>query len=212
MISDTKLFLEGKLPPVDMLPLQRSYAHLPADTYAAEGLRSRRYSCFFLDANNTIRKLTQKDFMQTKEYNSYVGDVQRKFEPIEDNVVQDLAFLQMFIEFRKNTGLSAESVIEVHQIRWHCDRTVKIPAPEGIHRDGFDYVAVYMVNTINLDGGDIMVYPTPESAPIYKKRLQPGEYLVVNDKQIYHYAAPLVPMANENEGCWDLIVLTANNI
>lgn len=210
MITETNIFLEGKLPPVDMTGLQASYAHLPADTFAEAGLRSRRYSRFWLGADNSVKKLTQQDFMQTKEYNSYVGDVHRKFEPIEDALIHDPAFKEMLIQFRLHTGLSAESVIEAHQIRWHCDRHVKIPAPEGIHRDGFDFVGMFQVNVHNVGGGDIMVYETPESAPMYKKQMQPGEYIMVNDKKIYHFAAPLVPMPNNDNGYWDLMVLTAN--
>ncbi|MGB4056752.1 MAG: 2OG-Fe dioxygenase family protein [Alphaproteobacteria bacterium] len=209
MIKGEQLYELGWLPLTDLSSLQNSFSNLPEDTYAEKRLRSRRYSCYRYQ-NGALQKLSHKEFMQSKNINKAVGDVERKFEPIDSALETNPVFLKMFEEFRARTNLSDESVIEAHQIRWHCARRVKIPAPEGVHQDGFDYIAMFMVNSVNIDGGEIMIYPTPDEAPIFKKNLDPGEFVVLNDKKLFHFASPLVPRPNKDEGYWDLVVLTAN--
>jgi hypothetical protein len=209
MIVNGTLYETGHLN-VELSALQQTFHNLPEDRYAEKRLRSRRYSRYKLKSGK-LEHLPQKDFMQVKEINKAVGDVERHFEEIETKLEDNPAFIKLFQEFREHTNLSEDSVIEAHQIRWHCKRFVKIPAPEGIHRDGFDFIAMFMVNTYNVDGGDIMIYPSLDAPPSFKKKLAPGDYVMLNDKQLYHYAAPLVPNANDDEGYWDLIVLTAND-
>ncbi len=210
MIVNGTLYETGHLELKDLNKLQATFSNLPEDPYAEKRLRSRRYSRYKLTKSGKLTHLTHKEFMQSKNINKAVGDVERNFEEIESKLESNPAFVKMFEEFRSHTNLSEESVIEAHQIRWHCKRFVKIPAPEGIHQDGFDFIAMYMVNAHNVDGGDIMIYPSLDSPPSFKKRLNPGDYVMLNDKQLYHYAAPLVPNANDEEGYWDLMVLTAN--
>lgn len=210
MISNSTLFETGHLSLDGLKNLQATFANLPEDKYAEKRLRSRRYSRYKLDKNGMLHHMVHKDFMQVKEINKAVGDVERRFEEIDKKLERNPAFLKMFHEFRAHTNLSEGSIIEAHQIRWHCKRFVKIPAPEGIHKDGFDFIAMFLVDSHNIEGGDIMIYPSLDAAPIFKKRLAPGEYVMLNDKQLYHYAAPLVPLPNDQEGYWDLIVLTAN--
>lgn len=209
MISEGHLYELGRLPFPDLSSLQASFAALPQDPYAHERLRSRCYSRYRYDGS-TLERLSQKDFMQSSEINNYVGDVERSYEDIDINLCQNKIFIHLFKEFQARTALGHEDVIEAHQIRWHCKRKIKEPAPEGMHQDGFDYIAMFMINTYNLDGGDIMLYMDKEAAPCFRKRLEPGEFVVLNDKKMFHNAAPLVPTANEEDGHWDLIVLTAN--
>jgi len=210
MITDEDLFEFGKVFGEGLEELQANFDQLPSDSYSEERLRSRRYSCFLYDPEKGLTKHSHKNFMQTSDINDYLGDVQRSYEELEDDILENKALLSMFKEFKKRTGLSDDSIIEAHQIRWHCKRNVKIPAPEGNHQDGFDFIGIYIVNHENIDGGDLMLFQGKDSAPIFKKRLEPGEFLVLNDRKLYHNAAPLVPTANEKDGCWDLIVLTAN--
>lgn len=209
-IKGEQLYELGWLPVNDLSSIQPSFNELPEDTYAEKRLRSRRYSCYRHNADGSVKRLTQKDFMQSSDINKFVGDVERKYQPIDPALETNPVFLKIFEEFRNRTGLSEGSVIEVHQIRWHCAKRVKIPAPEGVHQDGFDYIGMFMVNSHNIDGGELMIYPSPDEAPLLVKQLEPGEFMILNDKRLFHYAAPLVPRPNKDEGYWDLMILTAN--
>jgi hypothetical protein len=211
MIVNGTLYELGKLDFPDLSSLQDTFDNLPADTYAPERLRSRRYSCFRYTPEGRLQRLSHKEFMQSKALNKAVGDVERKFEPIEPELENNIIFLKMFEEFQARTNLSFDSIIEAHQIRWHCRARVKEPAPEGMHQDGFDFIGMFMVSTENVDGGDLMVFEGKDEPPCFKKRLVDGEFLVMNDKKLFHNASPLVPTANKDDGHWDLIVLTANN-
>jgi hypothetical protein len=210
MISTNQPYELGAISNQGLPELQETFANLPEDTYAEKRLRSRRYSCFLMDESGNIKRHNHKEFMQSKNINDYLGDVQRKYEEIEDSVVQNPAFVNMFKAFREHTGIGTDSVIEVHQLRWHCGNNVKMPAPEGNHQDGFDFIGMYAVNMYNVDGGDIMIFKNKTGAPCFKKRLEPGEFVVLNDRDMFHNAAPLVPTPNDDDGYWDLIVLTAN--
>ena len=210
MIADGDLYELGMLSQNGFSDLQGTFENLPLDTYADDRLRSRRYSSYkFKDGALEIQG--RKDFMQSKEINDYLGDVHRQYEEIEDILLQNDAFLKMFETFQKQTGLSAESVIEAHQLRWHCRGSVKDPAPEGNHQDGFDYIGIFMVDTFNVDGGEVMLFKRSDSPPMFKKKLERGEFVILNDRELFHNASPLVPTANEEDGHWDVIVLTANN-
>lgn len=209
-IKGEQLYELGWLPITDLSSLQPSFNNLPEDKYAEKRLRSRRYSCYRYNPDGSVTKLSQKDFMQSSNINKHVGDIERKYDALDPTLETNPVFLKMFEEFQERTNLSPGSAIEVHQIRWHCAKRVKIPAPEGVHQDGFDYIGMFMVNSHNIDGGELMIYPSPDEAPLFVEQLEPGEFMILNDKRLFHYAAPLVPRPNKDEGYWDLIILTAN--
>lgn len=209
MIVNGHLYELGHLPHTDLSSLQASFETLPNDPYADDRLRSRCYSRFTFDGIG-VELLEQQDFMQSSEINKAVGDVDRSYKDIPGTIYNDDVFLSMFDEFTGRTGLNADDVIEAHQIRWHCRRRIKAPAPEGRHQDGFDFIAIYLLNQHNVDGGEMMLYQGPDAAPCFKKQLDPGEFVVLNDKKLFHNASPLVPTANDDDGYWDVFVLTAN--
>jgi hypothetical protein len=210
VINDDTLFETGQLANIDLSHLESTFENLPEDPYAPKGLRTRRYSRYRLAEGGSLTHLPQKDFMQSKDINKAVGDVQRHFEEIDPSLEKDPGFVKMFEAFRSHTGLKTGTVVEAHQVRWNCDNRVAMAAPEGTHQDGFDYIGMFMVDTENLTGGEILVYPNLDSPPIAKRSLKTGEYVVLNDKRLFHDAAPLVPEPNDRPGHWDLIVLTAN--
>ena len=212
MINDDATLEKGRLPVADLASLEATFDDLPEDPYAQKGLRSRRYSRYRMDEGGRVVHLSHEDFVQSSAINKAVGDVERRFEEIERATEEDPGFVAMFEAFRAHTGFAPSAVVGAHQIRWHCDRRVMLPAPEGTHQDGFDYIAMFMVEPKNLTGGEVLVYRSPDGSPIAKESLKPGEYVVLNDKRLFHDAAPLVPEANDEKGHWDLIVLTANRV
>lgn len=210
MIENGALYELGQLPLNGFSDLKRTFENLPSDNYAEERLRSRRYSRYTIE-DGVLNAQRAKDFMQSRSINHYLGDVERTYEEIEDVLLENEAFLGMFNSFQRGVNLSPESTIEAHQLRLHCRAHIKSPAPEGTHQDGFDYIAVFMVETKNVDGGEVMLFNDPDGPPILKKQLETGEFFIINDRKLFHNASPLVPTANTEDGHWDVIVLTANN-
>ncbi len=198
----------GALPFSDLSSIQKTFENLPADTYCEEGLRSRRYSCYFY-RDGVLEQLANKDFMQTYEINKAVGNVDRTYVPIEKQLKDNRIFLKMFDIMLRRTQLTEDSVIEVHQIRWHGTDQEREPAPEGNHQDGFDYLGMFMISNHNVKGGDFLLFDSSHGEPFFRQNLKDGEYLLVNDKRLYHNASPLSATANDRAGHWDIFVLTA---
>ncbi|NBT86343.1 MAG: hypothetical protein EBT45_07625 [Alphaproteobacteria bacterium] len=99
--------------------------------------------------------------------------------------------------------------IGVHQIRVVADdQSMGIPAPEGIHQDGFDYIAILSVNNQNLAGGvSILLSSQNPKDIIFEQSLQPSNCLLLNDRNLFHYVSPIVPKLPGN--CFrDMIITT----
>lgn len=210
MLTEDNLYILGQLENIDMSGLENSFAALPQDEYVEDRLRSRKYSRYLFGRDSSLRELDPQDFMQTSKINKALGDVERQYDTIDPNLLEDDAYLKLFEEFCRLSSLEQDCEIEAHQIRWHCKKRIKEPAPEGVHQDGFDYIGVFMINPHNVDGGEFMIYEDPQDAPCFKKSLEKGEFIVMNDKKLFHNASPLVPTANPEDGHWDVIVLTAH--
>jgi len=198
----------GALPFDDLSSIQFTFNNLPPDQYTEDRLRSRRYSCYYY-RDGKLEQLPTSDFMQTYDVNKALGDIDRTYAPIEPVLNMNLVFLKMFDIMLRRTQISEDSVIEVHQVRWHCTETAKEPAPEGNHQDGFDYLGMFMINNHNVHGGEIMLFDSADGDPFFKRHFDNGEYLLVNDRRLFHNATLLIPTDNDEEGYWDIFVLTA---
>lgn len=198
----------GKLPFDDLSSIQASFNNLVPDQYTEDGLRSRRYSCYHY-RDGSLEQLPTTDFMQTYDVNKALGSIDRKYEPIESVLNMNLVFLKMFDIMLRRTQISEDSVMEVHQVRWHCNDAPRDAAPEGNHQDGFDYLGMFMVNNHNVKGGDILLFDSADGEPFFQRRFENGEFILLNDKRLYHNASRLFPTDNDEEGYWDVFVLTA---
>ena len=65
-----------------------------------------------------------------------------------------------------------------------------------------------MANNHNVDGGEIMLFDSSDGDSFFKRRFDNGEYLLANDRHLFHNASPLIPTNNDEEGHWDIFVLT----
>ncbi len=82
------------------------------------------------------------------------------------------------------------------------------PAPEGIHKDGFNFVGIFCISRQNLIGAETHLHEDPNQPPIFAKELQPGEFVLVNDQRLYHFTTGMKP-AGTIEGTRDVFVMTA---
>ena len=85
--------------------------------------------------------------------------------------------------------------IGVHQIRIVAnDDDMGKPAPEGIHRDGFDFVAVVAVARTNVNGGVTMLVDLDDyNKALFEDTLESGEAIVFDDRIVAHYTTPITP-------------------
>ncbi len=186
-----------------------SFDHLPVDPYIQGAFRRRRFSRF-TGAPTHLHRLEHKYFIQSSKINKLAGDIKRDFPELEDNL-KDLPefqrIVEAFVDFSKIDPMVTE--MGVHQIRIVASKNEQgEPAPEGIHQDGFDFVGIFCIKRDGITGGETHLYRDKEAAPIFDKVLQPGEFVMVNDRTLYHYASAVAP-TSDADGVRDVFVITA---
>jgi hypothetical protein len=186
-----------------------SFENLPVDPYIKGTFRRRRFSRF-TGTPSHLHRLEHKYFVQSSKVNKLAGDIKRDFPELEDNL-KDLPEFQRivdaFVDFSKIDPMVTE--MGVHQIRIVASKNEQgEPAPEGIHQDGFDFVGIFCINRADISGGETHLYREKEGAPIFDKVLQPGEFVMVNDRTLYHYASAVAPIGDQ-QGVRDVFVITA---
>ena len=201
---------------IDALDLERlkaSFNNLPADPYIADNYRFRRLSSFEIIDNHLV-KLPHSCLFQSKEYNPLVGDIVRDFAELEQNLIELPDFQTIVLEFYElcqrcsNVSLAKANEISVHQIRTIADpQKTGHPAPEGIHRDGVDLVGIFSIGRDKIQGAATSLYKYKNSKPIFNRILDPGEFIVFNDSQFFHFTSTIKATTSE-VGTRDVFVLT----
>ena len=155
--------------------------------------------------------LDKHEFMQTNDINRFQGDVVRQFEPIEASTLQSDGMREICEVFVESNGLANGQEIEIHQIRISAVYDETQVAPEGVHQDGFDHIAMVGMGRHNIEGGDIMLYNSFNEAPFFRKALQSGEVAMLADNKLWHNATPIRTVIEGEEGHMDVFVLTAKD-
>lgn len=193
---------------VNLGKLVHFFNNLSSDSYLKEKYRFRRLSRFQI-VDDRIVKLPHNYLFQSKKYNPILGDVIREYPEIEDGLIQLQDFQKIIREFYEFCKLcSRHTEIAVHQIRTTTSAEQPgQPAPEGIHRDGVDLVGIFCVNRDQIEGGTTSLYKSKNGSPILSKVLNPGEFLIFNDNQFFHYTSTIEAMPSQL-GIRDVFVLT----
>lgn len=187
--------------------LESSFDRLPLDPYIEGKFRRRRLSRFIAPGGR-LRALPHQEFMQSDQYNHLLGNIRREYEELEADVAMSDQFIQMLDTIATNLQLNLESsVLGVHQIRITVDKNHEgHPAPEGIHKDGFDFIAITCVKRQDIMGGHTELYTNPNEKPIFSKILEEGQMLFIDDQNLFHYTTPVQP--HEQDGHRDVFVVT----
>jgi hypothetical protein len=193
---------------VSLEKLDAFFADLPVDPYLEGGYRFRRLSRFRVQ-DNQITRLAHGRFLQSKAYNPLLGDVVREFAEIDPALIELEDFQKICLEFFDFCQLcTSHREIDVHQIRTMVlPKAIGHPAPEGIHQDGVDIVGIFCVNRQNIAGAETSLFTAKTAPPMFTKILNPGELLVFNDQQFFHFTSSLTTNIMA-PGIRDVFVLT----
>jgi hypothetical protein len=184
---------------------------MPIDPYIKGNYRSRRLSRFTVSGDQLI-KLPHGYLFQSKEYNPLVGDIKREFAELDDALIKLDIFRNLVLAFSDSCKLHPEAEIGVHQIRTICySDNLGNPAPEGIHQDGTDFIGIFSVDRDNIQGGETHLYTAKKEKPVFSKVLNPGELLLVNDHDFFHFTTPIKPQIDA-QGSRDVFVLTSPSL
>ena len=135
--------------------------------------------------------------IQTLEYNPVNGGIERWFEPIEPDSRQRRQHADRFSASAGRCSTrwrrrGRDWRIEVHQFRIEArpDEQGR-PTPEGLHRDGVDYVLVLLVDRRNIARGVTTIH-APDGAELGHFTLtDPFDAALVDDSRVAHGVTPV---------------------
>ncbi len=194
-----------------------SWNDLGLDTYMADGgrYRRRRFSAFSVSADGIARKPHQPHY-QSRDYNPLNGGIERWFLPITDEVASH-AMLEavLYLCFAIFNGLTpADSRpdawhAECHQFRIEArEGEHGQPTPEGMHRDGVDWVLVMLVRRENVAEGVTSIHDAGKRLVGRFTLTQPFDAAFVDDSRVYHGVTPVVPLDPARPAYRDVLVVT----
>ncbi len=85
--------------------------------------------------------------------------------------------------------------IELHQFRIEAsDGQMGKPTPEGVHRDGVDFVIVVMIKRVNIDSGATTIYDLDNQLVGEFTLRDSFDMVLVNDRKLYHGVTPITQL------------------
>jgi hypothetical protein len=163
--------------------------------------------------NGDLARESHQPHYQPLAYNALQGDIERWFEPITDAVGNSAPMLAVLRFAAAFFGPMAPQVrrwhLEVHQFRIEAASDAPgEPTPEGVHRDGVDYVLVLMVDRHNIASGTTTIH-APDGAVLGSFTLtQPQDAALLDDARVYHGVTPVLPLESGKPAHRDVLVVT----
>jgi hypothetical protein len=201
----------------DWRRLTDDWNHLETDKYMTDGgcYRLRRYGRFFyLPASDELLRLPHATVFQSTYVNNFAGGIHRDFAPLRETTFVN-PFLHRLIRHDFSCFTVADPAmlsdpweVWIHQIRIETDgKIVALPAPEGIHHDGHDFIAMHMVKRDNVAGGGSVLYDNSEQ-PMFSCMLEsPLDTIYADDHRVMHSVAPISTLEEERPAKRDILII-----
>jgi len=185
---------------------------LPVDPHLKDGgrYRRRRHASFVIEGD-ACHKVAHRPHYQPPEYNALHGGMERWFAPMLDEVAGSPPWRALL------TGLAAVCsaltpaprwFVEAHQFRIDTSDGIGRPTPEGAHRDGVDYVAVFLIARARIRGGETRVFDAEGPTGLRFTLTEPWSVLLLDDARVIHETTPIQPQHDSDAGHRDTLVLT----
>lgn len=195
-----------------------SWEGMPLDEYMADGgrYRRRRFGVFEASPGGGITRAPHQPHYQSRDYNQLNGGIERWFEPIPDGVPEGPTF-QALLGFTRALFESlagpARWHVEAHQFRIEAGPDAAgQPTPEGMHRDGVDYVLVLLVRRENIAQGTTTIHDDGRRLLGSFTLSESLDSALVDDRRVFHGVTPVVPADASRPAFRDVLVLTYRRI
>lgn len=194
--------------------LCEDWDHLELDRYLERGakFRLRRYGRYYWSpSNNALEALPSEPFFQPQDENPYAGGMARAFAPLLPDTMRN-PFLQALVRStfaclpvagdRQDTTWE----VRIHQIRIIASpEEPGLPAPEGVHQDGTDFLTLHLVRRHNVVGGESTIYDM-DRKPMQRYTLcEALDSLILEDPRIMHGVTPVHSADGRTLGTRDLM-------
>ena len=178
--------------------LRLSYNNLPIDTMIDnKPTRFRRYGKIHINFENGYKMKCINDNIFKQDVDDF-RNKPRIFEPIVEydnsflNLIKNISYLP------KMDNINIKKMdIHIHQIRLISYPFISSDnSPEGIHRDGADYiVSALVLNKHNINNDKSIIY-NENMEEIFNTNLNLGEFIFQEDRKLLHDITKI----NANEG------------
>ena len=185
---------------------------LPIDEHLRDGgrYRSRRHASYRLE-NGELEDVPHRAHWQSQDYNALHGGPMRWFEPVSAATRAQPAWSRIITSI----GNVCDQVrgperwsVEAHQFRIDTGDGIGRPTPEGAHRDGVDFVAVFLLARHAIKGGETRVFEFDGPTGLRFTLDEPWSLMLMDDPRVIHESTPIQPMEEGVTGHRDTLVLT----
>lgn len=213
--AQMQALLESQGSLADWPAFAASWNELPLDTHMADGgrYRRRRYAVLHAGRHDAPQLQPHQPHYQSLEYNRLNGGVARWFAPMAAQNLQGDSLHTILHCCREVFGALAPQTIrwhiEVHQFRIEAlPGQPANPTPEGVHRDGVDYVLVLLVGRHNLRSGTTTIHDPDRRLLGSFTLTKPFDATWIDDARVYHGVTPVQPASDGEPGYRDVLVVT----
>lgn len=194
----------------ELQALESSWDDLPPDQYLKDGGRYRRRRHASLVVNGPqVLQTPHRAHWQPLSYNALHGGMKRWFEPMADEVLAQTAW-QRLLGWLGQVASSVQGAqpwyTEAHQFRIDTTDGIGRPTPEGAHRDGVNWVAVFLVGRHGIKGGETRVFDVDSPRGQRFTLSEPWSLLLLDDQRVIHETTPIQPI--DGQGWRDTLVIT----
>ncbi|MCW4591470.1 2OG-Fe dioxygenase family protein [Gluconacetobacter entanii] len=194
-----------------------SWNRLGLDRYMADGgrYRRRRHATFAVGSQDMRRKKHQPHY-QSRDYNELNGGIERWFRAVEPDIGTHPALQAILrLMYRIVTDLTPPARrpegwhAEIHQFRIEAlPEQPGHPTPEGLHRDGVDWVLVLMVRRENVMSGETTIHDLQRRQVGTFMLDRPLDAAIVDDNRVYHGVTAVRPIDPSRPAYRDVLVVT----
>jgi hypothetical protein len=192
-----------------------SWNDLRVDTYMADGgrYRRRRHAVYLTAETGAIERAPHQPHYQALDYNPLNGGIARWFEPIAPDVA-DGPTMRTILAFCRSLFDSVASATcawraEVHQFRIEARAGEEgRPTPEGLHRDGVDYVLVLLVHRQNIASGTTTIHGRHGEQLGDFTLTEPFDAALLDDGRVRHGVTPVRALDPAAPAHRDVLVVT----
>ena len=194
----------------DLQALTAYWNDLPPDQYLKDGGRYRRRRHASLEVTDrALRLMPHRAHWQPLSYNALHGGMQRWFEPMAPELLARPAW-QALLMWLAQVASSVQGTqtwyTEAHQFRIDTTDGIGRPTPEGAHRDGVNWVAVFLVGRHGIKGGETRVFDMDSPRGQRFTLTEPWSLLLLDDQRVIHETTPIQPL--QEAGWRDTLVIT----
>lgn len=193
----------------------RSWNDLHLDAHMGDGgrYRRRRHAVFQAARGAEPVRQPHQPHWQSRDYNPLNGGIARWFEPVADVTASGQSMSTILRWGRELCDDLAPQTqewrIEVHQFRIEASPDAPgMPTPEGMHRDGVDFVLVLLVGRHNIREGTTSILALDGTLLGSFTLTVPFDAAIVEDARVFHGVTAVEPIDPALPACRDVLVVT----